>query len=543
MRPPQSWHTSVTSRRSSADEHARASSRRGAGRCSPRARAGLSERPKPTRSGATRAMAGGDERPGSSCGRGTTTTARRAAAAPARRRAGPRRRSGCAGRRLSSVVRREGVARQVAEAVVGSAQHVHQPSQQALEREPQDAARLAVGQPLVIAQRLPRAPARGRHQRRLEASSRGGDRRDSSLAKTRHTSSAFSLRKAPSRPCTSLENGSVRIAARRTGAIASRSFARWRTKAPSRLSSGPSSGTAPMWAASRSACRLAAAAKSDSTSLKCWNTERSDTPARARAPAPRGPRRSNRHARPAHHTADGFENVDPWERAGPLVTVPFFARRIVGALCPDPGRRGGRPGRRLAARQRTAQPAQRHLDGPRQRPRADGSHDAAHRSDLVRTASPVPWLGPRRFVPPPMPIEALPPIDAVLISHSHYDHLDLPTLRALAARGTPASSCRCASARSCAPPGSGPSEELDWWESRTIGDVMITCVPARHWSQRGLGDMNRTLWSGWVAVGPTRTLLVRGRHGLHALSSPRSASGSARSTWPPYPSAPTTRRP
>ena len=52
--------------------------------------------------------------------------------------------------------------------------------------------------------------------------------------------------------------------------------------------------------------------------------------------------------------------------------------------------------------------------------------------------------------------------------------------------------------------GIGPVDELDWWESRDHRRVMITCVPARHWSQRGLGDMNRTLWAGWVVSGPTR---------------------------------------
>jgi len=215
-----------------------------------------------------------------------------------------------------------------------------------------------------------------------------------------------------------------------------------------------------------------------------------------------------------HHVDGGFRNLEPWERAGPLVTVPFFLRRAVGAFFARPGA-----------------PAVAPSDGAWLRDNARHSTPSVtwmgHASVLVQmdhvtlltdpiwssTASPVSFLGPRRFVPPPMPLAALPPIDAVLISHSHYDHLDLPTLRALAARGT----------RFLVPlrvaallrdEGIGAVEELDWWESRLVGGVTITCVPARHWSQRGLGDMNRTLWSGWVAVGPTHRFYFAGDTGF-----------------------------
>src|SRR5262249_35650600 len=139
------------------------------------------------------------------------------------------------------------------------------------------------------------------------------------------------------------------------------------------------------------------------------------------------------------------------------------------------------------------------------------------------TASPVSFLGPRRFVPPPMPLSPVPRVDAVLIAHSHYDHLDIPTLRALSALGT----------RFFVPlrvgdllrdEGIGPIDELDWWESRVVGGVTVTCVPARHWSQRGLGDMNRTLWAGWVGAGPTPRFSFAGAPG----SPPPSAELGAR---------------
>jgi len=220
---------------------------------------------------------------------------------------------------------------------------------------------------------------------------------------------------------------------------------------------------------------------------------------------------------PPHHTAHGFRNLEPYERPGLTVTLPFFLRRAVGSVFS----RSGAPN--LVAN-----------DGVWLRDNARHSTPSAtwmgHASVLVQmdhvtiltdpiwseTASPISWLGPRRFVPPPMPISALPMIDAVLVSHSHYDHLDLPTLKTLAALGTrflvPLRVGEILRAE-----GIGPVEELDWWESRTVGPVTITCVPARHWSQRGVGDMNRTLWSGWVVSGPTRRFWFAGDTGYSRL--------------------------
>ena len=217
---------------------------------------------------------------------------------------------------------------------------------------------------------------------------------------------------------------------------------------------------------------------------------------------------------PAHRSDGRFENLEPFQRPGPLVTVPFFVRQAIGAFFPRPGA-----------------PALVRNDGAWLRDNARHSAPSVtwmgHASVLVQmdhttlltdpiwsaTASPLSWLGPRRFVPPPMPIEALPAIDAVLISHSHYDHLDLPTLRALAARGTTRFLVPLGVGEILRDAGVGPAEELDWWESRTVGGVTVTCVPARHWSQRGIGDLNRTLWSGWVVVGPTHRFWFAGDTG------------------------------
>jgi L-ascorbate metabolism protein UlaG (beta-lactamase superfamily) len=113
-------------------------------------------------------------------------------------------------------------------------------------------------------------------------------------------------------------------------------------------------------------------------------------------------------------------------------------------------------------------------------------------------ASPLSWIGPRRRRKPGVSWEDLPCIDAVLISHNHYDHLDLATLRRLAARGdasfiVPARGARLLRSRNI-----GPAHELDWGESLSLHGFVIHCVPALHFSSRGIYDRNQTLWCGYV---------------------------------------------
>jgi L-ascorbate metabolism protein UlaG (beta-lactamase superfamily) len=107
---------------------------------------------------------------------------------------------------------------------------------------------------------------------------------------------------------------------------------------------------------------------------------------------------------------------------------------------------------------------------------------------------------PARVTPAGLDWTALPPIDAVVISHNHYDHLDGPTVRRLS-RDTPilvpAKLARWFRRRRFI-----DVIELDWWESRTIGEVTFDFVPAHHWSRRGLNDTNKSLWGGWVLTAP-----------------------------------------
>jgi L-ascorbate metabolism protein UlaG (beta-lactamase superfamily) len=128
--------------------------------------------------------------------------------------------------------------------------------------------------------------------------------------------------------------------------------------------------------------------------------------------------------------------------------------------------------------------------------------------------SPSPVFGPTRLHEPPMRLEDLPPVDAVLISHDHYDHLDLPTVRVLLATQT---------APFVVPLGIGehlrkwhvPEErivELDWDETHAVGGLILTCTEARHFSGRYL-HRDTTLWASWTITGPRHRVFFGGDTG------------------------------
>jgi L-ascorbate metabolism protein UlaG (beta-lactamase superfamily) len=113
-------------------------------------------------------------------------------------------------------------------------------------------------------------------------------------------------------------------------------------------------------------------------------------------------------------------------------------------------------------------------------------------------ASPLSWIGPPRRRKPGISWDDLPRIDVVLISHNHYDHLDLPTLRRLAAREQSSYVVPARGARLLRSNNIGPVQELDWGESLSLSGLTINAVPALHFSSRGLYDRNETLWCGYV---------------------------------------------
>ena len=130
--------------------------------------------------------------------------------------------------------------------------------------------------------------------------------------------------------------------------------------------------------------------------------------------------------------------------------------------------------------------------------------------------SPVQWMGPRRVRAPGLALDALPPIDAVLVSHNHYDHMDLPSLRALHRRLRPQFITTLGNAAALKDAGVPNAVELDWWDAADVGPVRVTATPARHFAARGVHDRNRTLWAGFMLETDGRTLLFAGDSGAGA---------------------------
>ncbi len=131
-------------------------------------------------------------------------------------------------------------------------------------------------------------------------------------------------------------------------------------------------------------------------------------------------------------------------------------------------------------------------------------------------ASPVRFIGPRRWVPPGVEFDRLPPIDAVILSHDHYDHLDAPTVSRLVER-YPAAVWHSPLGVADFLRRRGVREviERDWWQESTIGTLRLTCVPAQHFSGRALGNRNSTLWCGWVLRSSDHTVVFAGDTALH----------------------------
>ena len=124
-------------------------------------------------------------------------------------------------------------------------------------------------------------------------------------------------------------------------------------------------------------------------------------------------------------------------------------------------------------------------------------------------ASPLRFAGPKRFRPPALHLEELPGVDAVVISHNHYDHLDLPTLAALQRKFKPTFIVPLGNAKLLTETGLKNLVELDWWQSHEG----VQLVPAQHWSARSLRDRNQALWGGFVLHMDGRKIFFAGDTG------------------------------
>src|SRR5438552_9421302 len=181
---------------------------------------------------------------------------------------------------------------------------------------------------------------------------------------------------------------------------------------------------------------------------------------------------------------------------GPDVTLPFFARKTWTSLV---GRDGAAPRVPYDRAAMLENPSLTWIGHSTFLVRMDG---VTFLTDPIfsERASPVSFAGPKRLVPPGVPLDEPPPIDFVTLSHDHYDHTDLPSIVVLASRGM----------RVIAGHGMGDlvrgagseAVELDWGESVQMSAVELHCVPAQHFSGRSIVGNGRRLWAGWVVEGP-----------------------------------------
>lgn len=221
-----------------------------------------------------------------------------------------------------------------------------------------------------------------------------------------------------------------------------------------------------------------------------------------------------------HHRPDGFVNSDGTTVSKPFSDLIRWYRERYGKELPPP------PGEYVASYDDFPQ---KPFDKSQLNAYSDKTATwLGHATVMVRAngftlltdphfsvrAFPVQWIGPSRKVRSPARVENLPRIDAVVISHSHYDHLDYNTVVKLAAKQpdtvflVPLGLEKLLKSW-----GIKNVKELDWWDTYTIGNNEITFVPAYHWSARTLTDRNKSLWGGWTLKNPALNFYFSGDTG------------------------------
>ena len=219
---------------------------------------------------------------------------------------------------------------------------------------------------------------------------------------------------------------------------------------------------------------------------------------------------ADEHKKPAHHTANGYQNHPASPKPASL-GVAFYLRRFWHSIfltdAPE-------------------EHALTHEQAIQQLNETNSNRITwlGHASFLIRInettiltdpfltefASPLNWAGPRRYIPPGIPLDQLPPIDILIVSHSHYDHLDDETVRALPNKQSIHVVVPLGLKSFFTDRGYTQVTEHDWHEHITIDDLTLTALPSVHDSARSTDDHNQTLWAAWAIVNATTKLLFIG---------------------------------
>lgn len=221
---------------------------------------------------------------------------------------------------------------------------------------------------------------------------------------------------------------------------------------------------------------------------------------------------------PPHHRVRGFANTNPdYARPGFFTRWAFFTTRVWKSMvAPRQADLSVLAADGRALRGNRTEPTVTWVGHATLLLQLDGVNVLTDPQWSER-ASPLRFAGPRRLVPPGLAFEALPSIHAVVISHDHYDHLDLATVRRLAAAHAPRFLVPLGMEAWFRGAGIENVEELDWWQSADVRGVRVTCMPAQHWSQRAPWDLNRRLWAGWVLAGRDHRAFFAGDTGYYEV--------------------------
>jgi L-ascorbate metabolism protein UlaG (beta-lactamase superfamily) len=219
-----------------------------------------------------------------------------------------------------------------------------------------------------------------------------------------------------------------------------------------------------------------------------------------------------------HHTRSGFQNNYPHSRPSGLDFWRWAIQRRLAGLPKDPSTDLSKVSADLAFIHENRSEVAVTWIGHATVLMQMGGLNILTDPQFSERASPVQWAGPKRRQPPGLSLQELPPIDLVLISHNHYDHLDLDSVRGLASQS---GQCPLFMVplglkewfERNVPDAGDRVFEFDWWNYRQVPGGIVHFVPAQHWSQRTLWDRNRTLWGGWVVAQTDFTFYFAGDMG------------------------------